>query len=63
VPFEFNPSNYISTTEAARILGVSPGTLRCRRSEGVETLPYIRVGTSVLYERRRVEQIAQEAGR
>jgi hypothetical protein len=52
------PSNLISTNETARLLGVSPGTLRRRRSEGVETLPYVRVGSSILYERLAVERLA-----
>jgi hypothetical protein len=60
VPYEFNPDDFLSTVDAARVLGLSPGTLRARRSEGRETLPHIKVGPVVLYYRSAVERSARE---
>ncbi len=54
-------SDMITTNEVARILGVSPGTLRRKRSEGVETLPHTRVGSMDLYECLAVERAVERA--
>ncbi|MER7814250.1 hypothetical protein [Streptomyces sp. NPDC096153] len=65
MPYKYTPDAWISTREAAQLLGLKPGTMRARRSEDRETLPYIRVagGTVVLYQRAAVEKLAEEMNR
>lgn len=63
MPYEFNPDDFLSTKDAARALGLTPGTLRARRSEGRETLPFIKVGPVVLYSRDAVERAARRGGK
>ncbi|MFE0722011.1 helix-turn-helix domain-containing protein [Streptomyces rochei] len=62
MPYEFRRDDWLSTAEAAALLGVQAVTLRARRSEGRETLPYIKVGQSVLYPRVEVERLALDRG-
>lgn len=53
------PDKYLSTTEAARRLGVSPSTLRTWRSE--ERGPhFIKFGNTVIYERSVVEDFQRK---
>lgn len=52
------PDKYLSTTEAARHLGVSPSTLRTWRSE--ERGPrFLKFGNTVIYERSVIEDYAR----
>jgi hypothetical protein len=60
VPYEYTPGDWLSTADAARVLGMSPSALRSRRSEGRETLPHVKIGASVLYQRAAVERSARE---
>lgn len=59
MPYEFRAEDWLTTTQAAEALGVTPSALRSRRSEGRERLPNIRVGNTVLYQRAPVERAAE----
>ena len=50
----------ISTSEAARLLGVTPSYLRHQRAEGALGLPWIRVSNVCMYEREAVLATARE---
>lgn len=39
----------LNETEAARIIRITPGTLRAWRSRGGPAIPYIRIGRSIRY--------------
>ncbi|MFC5216172.1 helix-turn-helix domain-containing protein [Streptomyces coerulescens] len=59
MPYEFRAEDWLTTAQAAELLGLSAGSLRARRSEGRERLPHIRVGNTVLYQRAPVERAAE----
>ena len=46
---EIQSEKYVSTPEAAQLLGVAASTLRCRRSVGNELVPSTTFGSAVLY--------------
>lgn len=48
-------TSLVSRTEAAAILGIRPHTLACWASNGRYSLPYVRVGSRVMYRRSDIE--------
>lgn len=57
-----NGTDYVTTAEAAQILGMHPGSLRNRRADKVETMATIRVGAVIMYPLIDVERLAVERG-
>lgn len=54
-----NDTGYLRTADAARLIGITPGTLRNWRSDGRRDQPaFIRIGAMVLYRREEVERFA-----
>jgi excisionase family DNA binding protein len=45
----------LSTDAAAKLLGVSPGTLVVWRSTGRYPLPYVKIGRRVMYQRAAID--------
>lgn len=58
-----NEPTYISTAEAARILGTTPGALRSDRFFNRPTPPAIKAGNRLLWNRLAVEQWAAQRAR
>lgn len=48
-------SYLVCREEAAAILGIRPNTLACWASNGRYNLPYVRVGSRVMYRRSDIE--------
>lgn len=48
-------TSLVSRSEAAAILGIRPHTLACWASNGRYNLPYVRVGSRVMYRRSDIE--------
>ena len=46
------PAQSMTTSEAAKFLGISPGTLTVWRSSGKQRIPYYKVGRRVVYDRQ-----------
>ena len=53
---EPNECELLDTAEAARLLGISPGTLQVWRCVGRHGLPYVRVGRRVKYVRKDIDR-------
>lgn len=56
------PTRLLNETEAARVLGLSPGTLRKLRSTGaleggLPEIPFVRMGRAIRYDLRDLESL------
>lgn len=49
------PGDLIAETQAAKILGVSPGTLSVWRSTGRYKIPFVKIGRLVRYQRETLQ--------
>jgi transposase-like protein len=62
--YEIDGTTYLTTTAAARRIGVVPGTLRnWRTDEREDRLPSVKLGASVLYRESDVSDYLSRHGR
>jgi hypothetical protein len=61
---QYDPTReWMTTNEVAYLLDLKPSTIRARRNEGRERLPFVKIGQTVLYDAAAVRAEVAKADR